>query len=146
MSGPLPTAGLLRRLGALFYDALLLVALFMIVTALLLPLTGGEAITPRSAGRYELLYRLAPGPVVVFFFGYGWTRAGQTVGMAAWRLKLVRCDGRLPGWPDVFKRLAAGVLALLPLGAGYLWILFDRDRLAWHDRLSSTRIVVVPKR
>jgi uncharacterized RDD family membrane protein YckC len=136
----------MRRLGALFYDALLLVALFMVATALLLSLTGGEAITPQSAGRYELLYRLVLVAITVLFFGYSWTRSGQTVGMAAWRLKLVRSDGRLADWTDVVKRLAAAVLALLPLGAGYLWILFDRDRLAWHDRLSATRVVVVPKR
>jgi uncharacterized RDD family membrane protein YckC len=146
MNASLPTAGLLRRLGALFYDTLLLLALFMVVTALVLPLTRGEAITPQSAGAYEWLYRAALAAVAVLFFGYSWTRSGQTVGMAAWRLKLVRRDGTLVGWADVLRRLAAAVLALLPCGAGYLWILVDRERLAWHDRLSGTRVVVLPKR
>ena len=34
----------MRRLAALLYDSLLLLALWFIATALLLPLTGGEAI------------------------------------------------------------------------------------------------------
>jgi uncharacterized RDD family membrane protein YckC len=28
----------------------------------------------------------------------------------------------------------------------YLWIWIDRDGLAWHDRLTHTRVVVLPKR
>jgi uncharacterized RDD family membrane protein YckC len=43
------------------------------------------------------------------------------------------------------RRLASALLSLLPLGLGFFWILVDRDRRAWHDRLSRTRIVVVPK-
>jgi uncharacterized RDD family membrane protein YckC len=29
---------------------------------------------------------------------------------------------------------------------GYFWIWIDRDRLAWHDRWSGTRVVVTPKK
>ena len=146
MNDALPAAGLLRRLGALLYDGLLVVAVLMVVTALLLPLSRGEAITPQSAGAYEWLYRLVLIAVVALFFGYSWTRSGQTVGMAAWRVKLERVDGSLPTWSDALKRLGAAVLAAAPAGAGYLWILIDRDRMAWHDRLSGTRVVLLPKR
>jgi uncharacterized RDD family membrane protein YckC len=34
---------------------------------------------------------------------------------------------------------------LLCLGLGFLWVLYDRDKLAWHDRLSGTRLVRLPK-
>lgn len=36
-------------------------------------------------------------------------------------------------------------LTLFYLGLGFLWILHDRDKLAWHDRLSETRLVLLPK-
>jgi uncharacterized RDD family membrane protein YckC len=138
-------AGLLRRLGAMLYDALLVLALLMVVTALLLPLTGGEAIALHRHPVLEYAYRLVLLAVVVGFNGLFWTRSGQTLGMASWRLRVEREDGRLLGWRDVLRRLAWAVVSLLPLGLGYLWVLFDPQSRAWHDRLSRTRVIVLPK-
>jgi uncharacterized RDD family membrane protein YckC len=138
-------AGLLRRLAAMLYDGLLLLAILMIATALFLPLTGGEALTPSQHPLLEIVYRLVLVTLVVLFFGVFWTRRGQTLGMASWRLKVEREDGRLLTWNDTVKRLGAALLSALPLGLGFLWVLVDRDRRAWHDRWTRTRIVVVPK-
>jgi uncharacterized RDD family membrane protein YckC len=132
---------LLKRLGAMLYDALLLVALYMGLTFAMLPLTGGEAITPQTHPVLEHLYRLALLAITAGFFGLSWTRRGQTLGMQSWRLKLVREDGALPRWRDAMLRLAAAALSWLPLGLGFLWILVDTQGRAWHDRLSRTRVV-----
>jgi uncharacterized RDD family membrane protein YckC len=43
------------------------------------------------------------------------------------------------------RRLAAAALSWLALGLGWLWILVDPQRRAWHDRLSGTRVVLVGK-
>ena len=139
-------ARVLRRFGAMLYDTLLIAALLMVVTALLLPFTGGEALTADRLGPFELAYRLLLLAVVVGFFGWFWTRRGQTLGMMAWRLQLRRVDGEALRWSDVFKRLAAALVSLLPLGLGYFWIWIDRDHLAWHDRWTETRVVVLPKK
>ena len=85
-------AGLPRRLAAMFYDGLLLGAVLMIATALLLPLTGGEAITPADHPWLGFAYRLVIVGLVVLFFGTFWTRRGQTLGMASWRLRVERED------------------------------------------------------
>jgi len=138
-------AGLPRRLGALLYDGLLLLAVLMVATALFLPLTGGEAVDPRRDPLLELVYRAVLLLLITGFFGLSWTRRGQTLGMASWRLRLEREDGTLPGWGDVLRRLGWALVSLLPLGLGFLWIAFDPQRRAWHDRLSGTRVVVVPK-
>ena len=138
-------AGLLRRSGALLYDGLLLLAVLMMATGLFLPLTGGEAISPRDHPLLEFVYRGVLVLLTIGFFGIFWTRRGQTLGMASWRLQLEREDGGPLTWGDTVRRLAAALLSWLPLGLGYLWILVDPDRRAWHDRLSRTRVVVVPK-
>jgi uncharacterized RDD family membrane protein YckC len=138
-------AGLPRRLAAMFYDSLLLLALLMVATALFLPLTGGEAIDPRGHPTLEFVYRLVLVGLVVGFFGLFWTRRGQTLGMATWRLRVEREDGRLLTWGDALRRLGWALVSLLPAGLGFAWVLVDPERRAWHDRLSRTRVVVVPK-
>lgn len=148
MSTPDPApapAGLLRRLGAMLYDGLLLLAVLMVATGLFLPLTGGEAISPREHPALEFVYRAVLVVLTVGFFGIFWTRRGQTLGMASWRVRVEREDGALLDWGDTLRRLAAALLSWLPLGLGFLWVLIDPQRRAWHDRLSRTRVVVVPK-
>ncbi len=140
------SAGVLRRFGAMLYDALLIIALWMIVTALLLPLTGGEAITSDRVGALEYAYRAILIAIFVVFFGVFWTRRGQTLGMTAWRLRVQRADGASLTWSDVLKRLAGACVSLAVLGLGYFWIWIDRDRLTWHDRWSGTRVIVMPKK
>jgi uncharacterized RDD family membrane protein YckC len=144
-SAPQPP-GLLRRLAAVVYDALLLVALLMVATALLLPLTGGEAIDPHRHPALEWLYRAVLLLLTVGFFGVSWTRGGQTLGMASWRLRVLREDGGTLSWADTVRRLAAALLSWLALGLGWLWVLVDPARRTWHDRLSRTQVVLVDKR
>jgi uncharacterized RDD family membrane protein YckC len=127
------------------YDSLLLLAVLMIATAAFLPLTGGEALDPDTHPALEFVYRAVLVLLIVGYYGIFWTRRRQTLGMASWRLQIERDDGAALGWGDTVMRLAAAVLSWLPLGLGYLWIAIDPQRRAWHDRLSSTRILVVPK-
>jgi uncharacterized RDD family membrane protein YckC len=143
---PRVSAGVLRRFGAMLYDTLLVAALLMVLTAALLPLTGGEAISRRTMGTFVYAYRAMLLAAVVLFFGLLWTTRGQTVGMLAWRLKLQRADGARITWRAALIRLGGAVVSLSLLGLGYFWIWIDRDRLAWHDRWSDTRVVVVAKK
>jgi uncharacterized RDD family membrane protein YckC len=140
------TAGVLRRLGAMLYDLLVVLALLFIVTALFLPFTGGEAITPGDSAALERIYQATLLLVIVLFFCVFWTRRGQTIGMLAWRLRVERRDGRPLTWRDALVRLGGACVSIAALGLGYWWIWIDRDRLAWHDRWSGTRVVVVPKK
>jgi uncharacterized RDD family membrane protein YckC len=142
----LPAASLLRRLAAMLYDSLLLLALLMIVTACFLPFTGGEAVRWQAFPLLTLLYWCALAGAVLVYFGLPWTARGQTLAMTTWRLRVQRDDGCLLTWRDVAVRLAASLLSWLPAGLGFIWVLFDRDRRAWHDALSGTRVVVLPKR
>lgn len=139
------SAGLFRRFMAMVYDSLLLIALFAIVSLpMVLQFDGEQAIT--SNPFMLALYRLVLLLTAFLFFGWFWTHGGQTLGMRAWRLQAVNQDGTSMDWIISGKRFLAALLSLACLGLGYLWILFDRDKLAWHDRLSRTRIILLPKK
>ena len=138
-------AGVLRRFGAIAYDTLIVVALLAIVTFPFIPFLGGKVLVPSEVGALAYVYRAVQALVVVAFFGFFWTTRGQTIGMLAWRLKLLRADGGSITWRIALIRIACACVSAAAGGLGYFWIWFDRDRLAWHDRWSGTRVVVLPK-
>lgn len=135
----LPRAGLLRRLGAMFYDTLLVLALLFVATAAAMPFGGGARIAHDNP--LFPAYLLA---VIYLFFAWFWIHGGQTLGMRAWKLRVQRMDGRPLGWLQSLLRFMAAIAALLPLGLGLWWLLFDREGLAWHDRFSESEVVVLP--
>src|SRR5690242_345859 len=95
------TAGVVRRLAAGVYDLLPLIALWMIGTALLMPLTHG-GIAPHTIWYQAYLLLIA-----FAYFGYSWTHGGQTIGGKAWRLKVVDEQGRSINWSRAALRFAA---------------------------------------
>jgi uncharacterized RDD family membrane protein YckC len=141
MTPELPPPGFLRRLGAMFYDSLLLLALLMMLSYPYVWLTGGD----RPGLTARTLYQLYLLAICFLFYAGFWIRGGQTLGLRTWRLKLVRRDGGPITWTLALQRFAAAWLSLLCFGLGFLWALFDRDGLAWHDRLTGTRLILLPK-
>jgi len=115
-------AGLLRRLAALFYDSLLVIALAFVATFAMLPIAHGEAILVSTQGALPHAYHAVLLVIVFGYFGWCWTRSGQTLGMRAWRLELQDAGGRRLGWPAAMVRFLLGIaIALLAaLGAWYL--------------------------
>jgi uncharacterized RDD family membrane protein YckC len=140
MTSDTPSPGLLRRLGAMAYDALLLLALLMLLSYPYVWLTGGV----RPGLLVKTLYQFYLLSIFFIFYAGFWTHGGQTLGMRAWRLKIVRDDGGPIGWALAMKRFGLAWISLLCLGLGFLWMLFDRDKLAWHDRWSRTRVILLP--
>ena len=134
-------AGLLRRLGAMLYDALLVLALWFLATLPFIAIRGGEPVEPDD----NLVYQLAIVATTYAFFVFFWSWRGRTLGMQAWRLQLETTDGRVPPVSLASLRFFAAVLSALPAGLGYVWQLWDRDELSWHDRLSGTRVRYYPK-
>jgi len=130
--------GLLRRLAAIFYDGWLIVAIWMV------GVTVDTFVGAGSQGSHLglQLYVIAS---TVTFFGWFWMHGGQTLGMRAWRLKLLSRDGGTVSLRQTLIRSAGALLSFLTLGLGYLWMLLDRDGLTLHDRLSGTRLVLIKR-
>ena len=110
-------ASLWIRLAALVYDSLVVAGIWILGTFAVLPLTGGVGVTAGMPWYRIYLFALA----ALFFVGF-WCRAGQTLGMQAWRLRVrSRSGGRLMITQGVVRL----VVAWVTLGLGFLWCLID---------------------
>ena len=143
---PIPLApGLARRFAAMLYDSLLLAALWFTATALLLAVSGGHLADPDRSLWLLVTLRACLLLITLLFFAGFWVHGGQTLGMRAWRLKLVSASGGPGSWGRAVWRFAAAIPSVGLLGIGLLWVLIDRERCAVHDRLSGTRLVLLAK-
>lgn len=133
-------ASLPRRLAAILYDSLLILALMFLATLPFVGMRGGEPVDPGY-----LSYQLTMlGVVWLFLVGF-WSYSGRTLGMQAWRISLEDKNGNTPGLGAATVRFFTAILSWLPFGLGFAWQLWDKDGLAWHDRISGTRLVHHPK-
>jgi uncharacterized RDD family membrane protein YckC len=133
-----------RRLTAMLYDALLVVAVIAVVNALAL-----GVLVRVTAGEQQVLpahlVQLLTAVSIVGFFSVFWLNGGQTLGMQAWRIKLVDFQGRPPTAGKVLLRCFGAFLSAACLGLGYLWCLIDHNNRYWHDYLSRTQLILLPK-
>ena len=130
------------RLLALAYDLLPVLALWFVVAAGFTA-AHGDAVRGGVLGLLEFAVLWA---VAGVYATLSWRRGGQTIGMRAWRLRVTDAVGGAPGWRALWLRYLVGAIGLLAGGLGFWWAWIDRDRLAWHDRASGTRMRRIEKR
>ncbi|MEM7097103.1 MAG: RDD family protein [Pseudomonadota bacterium] len=126
-----------RRLGALIYDSLLVLALWMATTLALVIITSDVV--------DSLWVQLLCAAEWAGFYLYAWCKSGQTVGMVAWRIKTLQPDGNLPSLKQSIARLVVAPISFASLLVGYLWMYVDKERRTWHDMASETVVVHFPK-
>jgi uncharacterized RDD family membrane protein YckC len=69
--------------------------------------------------------------------------SGQSIGKKVLDIRVVRqADAGPLGWGTAIVRHVCSWLSAIPCGLGYFWMLWDPEKMTWHDKLSST--VVVP--
>ncbi len=154
----------------MFYDLFLIIPLLMLTSALLIAIHGptdNAVVRSVPAWQQWIVTYLA----LVGFFGLFWRQKGQTLGMQAWRVKLVSGpdNARIP-WTHVFIRIGTAaapvILSLLPFlyfninntsvlvyviaamiaGTGFFWRWSNTERLYLHDQVSSTELRLAPPR
>jgi uncharacterized RDD family membrane protein YckC len=134
-----------RHMLALLYDTFLIIPLIMAANALLMAIyvnlfmnfdTTQEIRLPAGAVQVVVILCIA------LFYWIFWRRGGQTLGMQAWRIKLVSNEGAQLTTPQIALRLVGALLSGLIVGI--LWKYLDRDGYYWHDRLSKTHLILLP--
>lgn len=120
-----PSAPFRDRLAAGVLDVILVV----IIAQMLDPITRDEAVFLLLLG---------------YFVGF-WAWKGTTVGGIICQLRVVRVDGTPLRFVDALVRGLSSVFSAVVIGLGFLWILKDPERQAWHDKIAGTYVVKVPR-
>jgi uncharacterized RDD family membrane protein YckC len=132
-----PRASLIRRCAAMLYDFLLIIAVWMLSTAILVTFVmDGEAATGHA---YQVFLYLE----MMFFYLVFWRMRGQTLGMQVWKIRTVDLNGRPISFARGGLRFLAATLSTLALGVGFLRTFVTRDQQTWHDSISQSQVVYV---
>jgi uncharacterized RDD family membrane protein YckC len=141
VSARAPTAtgyvGLVTRAVALLIDAVAIDVIALLVGGavnLILSMFGvSGSVNLVAAVAGGLAWLVWSGAYFVTF----WTVTGQTPGARLMGIRVVRPDGRI-GFVCAVSRFGGLVLSMLPLGAGFIPVLFDDRRRGLHDRIAGT--------
>jgi uncharacterized RDD family membrane protein YckC len=124
-----PRAGFWRRFAAAFIDGLLI----GIVASVVLAVIGG------SIAVRELIQIV----LSIGYFAYFEGSTGQTLGKRALGIRVIDFNGGgVIGYQRAAVRYLASIVSAICLFIGYLWMLWDKEKQTWHDKLSNS--VVVP--
>jgi uncharacterized RDD family membrane protein YckC len=129
-SGPSgPRSGFWQRVGAWILDALILLIPSIILLLIL-----------KNGALYQLLSTLISLAYFTYFEG---GPTGQTIGKKALGIRVYDFrQGGAIGYGRGFLRQIGKYLSAIPLGLGYLWMLWDKEKQCWQDKIAGT--VVVP--
>lgn len=122
-----PRAGFWRRFGGLILDGVLLAIISVIL----------QAILKGAGSALSLVVGLA------YFTLFVGSARGQTPGMSAMGIRVISFDGSGSiGYGRAFIRWIGGYLSAIVFFLGFFWMLWDKEKQCWHDKLASD--VVVP--
>jgi uncharacterized RDD family membrane protein YckC len=128
-SGPSgPRAGFWRRFAASLVDGIVL-AIPYVILALILDAA--------------LAYALSLAVDIAYFGYFEGGASGQTLGKRALGIRVIdfRTGGPI-GYGRGVIRYIGKIISSIPLLLGFLWMLWDREKQTWHDKIATT--VVVP--
>ena len=166
----LPRAPFWRHLLAMVYDLFLIIPLLMVTSAVLVAIHGPtETAAVRTVPAWQQ-WSLAYA-ALIGFYGTFWRQKGQTLGMQAWRVKLVpNGTSTRVTWGQAASRIIVAsmpfILGLMPYqvfdvndagiwlyittavlaSCGFLWRFFNEERLYLHDLVTATELRLTPPR
>jgi uncharacterized RDD family membrane protein YckC len=83
--------------------------------------------------------------IMAFMAALCWMIWSSTPGKMVMRLKVV--DVKTEGKPSILQcilRAMGYFISGMFLGLGFFWIIFDKKRQSWHDKLADTVVVTIP--
>lgn len=126
----LPRAGFWERMGAAFLDVILVA----FVVGFIAHSPPGRFFGPPIGLAVSLAY-----------FAGMWAWKGSTIGGTVLNLKVVRLDNQPVTFAVALVRGLASALSVIVCFLGFFWIIVDRDKQAWHDKIAGTVVIRTPR-
>lgn len=161
MSNAQTVPSTIRRIAALPYEGLLILALMLVMS---FPIAGLKGAT--LSGLPHIIFQLYLLAILLTYFTWLWRHGGQTLPMKTWKLRLVTREGAPLNWTFALRRFVCAALFYGPACAGIMfvffpnrispvitmwmffpmlatlfWAKFDADQQFLHDRWAGTRII-----
>ena len=131
-----PRAGFGSRLLAVLLDGIIVGIPIAIVIFLLIAIADDAGLL--------LGYAVAIVIVIAYYTYFEGGPTGQTLGKKICKIRVVDFNTGGPiGYGRALGRFFARYLSQLPCYLGYLWMLWDKEKQTWHDKLVTA--VVVPE-
>lgn len=125
--------GFLTRVLAFIIDAILV----GIATSIVASVLGGEPGVMDARGQgISTLLGLAY--YLYFWSSYG---GGQTLGMRALNIKVIRTDGTQLDLVGALIRYVGLIISFIVVFLGVIWVAFDAEKQGWHDKIAKTYVV-----
>ena len=132
-SGPRANFG--QRLVAVLVDTVIYTVVFGILFVLAAAINDALALIVYFGGIIGAL---------VYYAYFEGSPSGQTPGKKAMKIRVIDFNTGQPlGFGRGLIRSVAKYVSSIPFALGYLWMLWDREKQTWHDKLATT--VVVPE-
>ena len=127
-------AGFWIRFGAQFVDGLILGVVNIAVIFLL----GGFSAEGGSSGAADAINNL----IGIVYTLTMWTMYSATLGKMAVGVRIINAEtGEGIKFGRALGRYFAMILSALPLGLGFLWAAWDKEKRTFHDMIAGTRVV-----
>ena len=134
-------ASLWRRFAAMIYDWFLVAALLIVVSIPPVMLNGGAFIDGSPVGNIKnALFFVYLVFWVTAFYSWFWTHGGQTLGMTAWKIRVIGANNNKVSWRQAAIRCLCAIL-----GLGNLSAPFNKERRGWHEHLSGTKTIHIER-
>lgn len=125
-----------KRLVAAIID---LIIFAIVVNVLQIFIFRNGFLSPQDLDAMKLLFSTLCG---LAYYIIMWARFdGATIGKKIMKIKIVNDDGSSVTDLAVFLRFVGYIISALPLLLGFLWIIWDREKKGWHDKIAKTRVI-----
>lgn len=142
-------AALWRRLAAMLYDSIIIIAIWIVVGFVVLSAFGidqaqvvqNEQVVMDPLYRFTLFASMLLSAYL--FFAWFWTHSGQTLGMQAWKIRVQNKDASAISYKQSLIRCVLAPLSFMLLGAGYFYLFFNPEKQTLHDRISQSMVTKI---
>ena len=92
---------------------------------------------------YVVLYLFAGLILSVVYFTYFHSVTGQSIGKGLLKIKAIQTSGEPLNFKIALIRWGGYIISGLAMNLGFLWVMFDKNKQGWHDKIAGTYVVKV---